>query len=1513
MAHVFISYSRKDAEFTEDLLAALEQHSFDVWLDREDIPKGAKWWQEICTGIESAEAFVFVISPDSLSSEVCNDEIKHATRHNKRIVPILRRDVNDQELETRWLDKTWAESARTNWYTLRQINWLLFREQDEVEAAVVSLVQTLQTDLDHVRIHTRLTVRAVEWDAHGRQTEYILRGADLSAAERWLVASETKEPIPTTLQTQYVLASAAERQREEIERQTQQARELELQKEATHRQQQAANRLRYLVAALTIFLVVATALSVFAFNQFRTAEREADRRATEERRALNNAVTATISQGVAEKRSTDAISAAQTAVRSADEEQSQALAAAAQVAVSRNDLDLAIALAVEANQISTPPPQAQRMLAEAAYSPGTRAVYQAYPGGLIESAVVRHSPDGNSFITGGCVEEAEEGNCLNAEIFVWDATAFEVTRSWSAHTGDIKSLAYDTTGQRVISTSEDGTAVVWDVATGDRVHTFTGHSNFPVTVAPIEDAQFSPDGRYIITVGGNQAFLWDATTGERAHELDVESDDAYWSAVFSPDGQAVLVGGLNIYLVEVETGTRIRSYLNFSFDTNLGFSPNGRLFATGSQNGVALWDVAQSDPIRRFATTDATSAVIFHPDGQRLISVGGDPTSAESSLIVWDIESGNTLQQMTLGGGLFNYFTGASLHPNGVTLLVSTNYGTLRLYDLENGAILKRYTMPDQFTGGIHRMALSPDHQLAAVAVSLATQSISTVTNSENVLELNTGVVLIVDVATGTVLTEYRPHTQLIETVVFSPDGKWVATGGFDQRAVVYDIEKGETVYQFAVDENVANALAFSPDGKWLAMGSYDSTVVLWNMATGQSDARLETGLNIIEVLRFTADGAGLLVAGAGNEHDMILLNPTTGDPIRAFVAGNELIFSVAFSPNERLLLAGLADGSLLLFDATTGQRVGNPFVGHDSGGFLDAVSAVAFSPDGQLALSGSSDDTLILWDIASGQAIRRFRGHQSQVTDVAFLGDRQALSVGQDNTMLLWRIDNLNELLAWTHGNRYVREADCSERIEYRLEPLCDENQQFVTHTPFPTLTPTFTFTPSPTINLTLTTATPSFTPSPTHTVPASPTPTSTATPSPTPTAIAALTLEDISEEVAALDLPFMPLLPREIPSGLFLYRIFAGVAEVDSAFVDGEMTLTMAFSSDTNFHPTRLENYLSVNQSLHNYVSIREWTEIEGFSLLAQYIEVNGTEVMVMSAMNVILVGFIHEDIIVVIVGTDTEADYLEPLLLALIPPPAAIPVSELSGRLDAMALDFTPQLPGLGLELLGYKLVQVDKIEAAETEGVPALMGEGESAVVMDFRSPDGQHLMRVFESLSDHATLEEWGAALELTGSPTTLDGLPIWVVRFSDGIVYAFIRDGVLVSLFSETADQLTISTLAENLIHPRDDLPPTPLPSPTPTTLPAVPVQSGQPISGIIALNDRPTWSFEAKQGQSLVVENSSVDMEIAVYAPDGTLLVQGEAGASIEATTLPMDGTYLLSGYAESFGGRYLLTIRLD
>lgn len=189
---VFVSYSQADADFARKLNEGLQIQGKSTWFDQESIASGTDFQKEIYQGIERSNNFLFIISPSSVSSPYCADEVEYAAKLNKRVVPVLYQEVDAAELHP----------------ILAGIQWVNFRKHGgDFFTNFGDLIRTLDTDPEHVRAHTRLLLRAIEWERERQDDSYLLRGKDRIASEQWLEQAEQKEPSPTPLQLQYLNAS----------------------------------------------------------------------------------------------------------------------------------------------------------------------------------------------------------------------------------------------------------------------------------------------------------------------------------------------------------------------------------------------------------------------------------------------------------------------------------------------------------------------------------------------------------------------------------------------------------------------------------------------------------------------------------------------------------------------------------------------------------------------------------------------------------------------------------------------------------------------------------------------------------------------------------------------------------------------------------------------------------------------------------------------------------------------------------------------------------------------------------------------------------------------------------------------------------------------------------------------------------------------------------------------------------------------------------------------------------
>jgi len=189
---VFISYSRTDSDFARKLNNALQIQNKTTWFDQESIASGEDFEQEIFKGIERSNNFLFIISPSSVNSPYCDREVEYAKKLNKRIVTVLYQKVASKQLHP----------------VLASVQWIDFNNHGgDFFTNFGELTRTLDADPEYIRNHTRLLLKAMEWEREGQDDSLLLRGKDLKAGEEWLTQSVNKEPPPTELQVQYLKVS----------------------------------------------------------------------------------------------------------------------------------------------------------------------------------------------------------------------------------------------------------------------------------------------------------------------------------------------------------------------------------------------------------------------------------------------------------------------------------------------------------------------------------------------------------------------------------------------------------------------------------------------------------------------------------------------------------------------------------------------------------------------------------------------------------------------------------------------------------------------------------------------------------------------------------------------------------------------------------------------------------------------------------------------------------------------------------------------------------------------------------------------------------------------------------------------------------------------------------------------------------------------------------------------------------------------------------------------------------
>ncbi|MEM7458458.1 MAG: toll/interleukin-1 receptor domain-containing protein, partial [Pseudomonadota bacterium] len=189
----FLSYSREDTHFALELVNALQACGFEAFIDQEDIAPGEPWEQRLGGLIESADTVVYILSPDSLTSQNCSWEVSETLRLKKRLLPVVWRPVPDEQVPKE----------------LSQLNYVFFDGDKSFAIALKELSAALRVDHQWIREHTRLGALARRWDARGRTDALLLRGDELDAAATWMANRPHGAPEMSDDQLDFISSSKA--------------------------------------------------------------------------------------------------------------------------------------------------------------------------------------------------------------------------------------------------------------------------------------------------------------------------------------------------------------------------------------------------------------------------------------------------------------------------------------------------------------------------------------------------------------------------------------------------------------------------------------------------------------------------------------------------------------------------------------------------------------------------------------------------------------------------------------------------------------------------------------------------------------------------------------------------------------------------------------------------------------------------------------------------------------------------------------------------------------------------------------------------------------------------------------------------------------------------------------------------------------------------------------------------------------------------------------------------------
>lgn len=238
--------------------------------------------------------------------------------------------------------------------------------------------------------------------------------------------------------------------------------------------------------------------------------------------------------------------------------------------------------------------------------------------------------------------------------------------------------------------------------------------------------------------------------------------------------------------------------------------------------------------------------------------------------------------------------------------------------------------------------------------------------------------------------------------ISYSPDGKKIVSGSWDKDVKVWDVESGKVISRFVAHDKSLRTVSYHPNGKYIASAGWDKDILVWYEPTGLLLKKLTGHNQCVRAIEYSP--CGKFIASGGYDLYLRIHDVASGNIIFQEKGHKYPIEALSYSPDGKYIATGGNDNYLKIWNVNT-KSVYKTLIGH-----TDAVYTVNFSPDGKYLASAGNDNSIKIWDIEKGINIMTFKGHTLTVKSVAFSPNGKLIvSTGADKTIRVWDVSSLN------------------------------------------------------------------------------------------------------------------------------------------------------------------------------------------------------------------------------------------------------------------------------------------------------------------------------------------------------------------------------------------------------------------------------------------------------------------------------------------------------------------------